>query len=63
MEPPAILNKPAQQMANKKHLLCKAQLVLCPYQAGEQPAHLRDCQGDQFFIRTVAAPFSPCSIA
>ena len=24
MEPPAILNKPAQQMANEKHLLCKA---------------------------------------
>ena len=38
-------------------------LFFRPYQAGEQSAHLRDRQGYQLFIRTVAAPFSPCSIA
>ena len=38
-------------------------LLFRPYQAGEQSAHLRDRQGYQLFIRTVAAPFSPCSIA
>ena len=38
-------------------------LLFRPYQAGEQSAHLRGLQGYQRFIRTVAAPFSPCSIA
>ncbi len=38
-------------------------LVLCPYEVGQQPAHLGHCHGNQFFIRTVAAPFSPCSMA
>ena len=38
-------------------------LVLCPYEAGQQPVHLGHCHGNQFFIRTVAAPFSPCSKA
>ena len=38
-------------------------LVLCPYKAGRQPAHLRDRHWNQLFIRAVAAPFSPCSIA
>ena len=38
-------------------------LLFRPYQAGEQSAYLRDRQGYQRFIRTVAAPFSPCSIA
>ena len=38
-------------------------LFFRPYQAGEQSAYLRDRQGYQRFIRTVAAPFSPCSIA
>ena len=38
------------------------QLVLRPNQAGEQSAHLRHCHRNQLFIRTVAAPFSPCSV-
>ena len=38
-------------------------LVLCPYKAGQQPAHLRHCHGNQLFVRAVAAPFSPGSIA
>ena len=31
--------------------------------AGEQPPHLRDRYGNQFFIQTVMAFFTPCSIA
>ena len=38
-------------------------LALRPYQASEQPPNLRHCEGDQFLVRAVAAPFSPCSIA
>ena len=34
-----------------------------PYQAGEQPAHLRYRHGNQFFIGTEVTPFSPCSNA
>ena len=48
---------PRPGQAEIRHLLFR------PYQAGEQSAHLRDRQGYQRFIRTVAAPFSPCSIA
>ena len=38
-------------------------LAFRPYQTDEQPAHLRDCDGDQLFIGAEVAPFSPCSIA
>ena len=38
-------------------------LVFRPYQAGEQPAHLRHREGNQFLIQTEVAPFSPCSVA
>ena len=31
------------------------QLVLCPYKAGEQPAHLRHCHRNQIFICFLAA--------
>ena len=37
-------------------------LVICPYEAGEQPAHLRQCHWNQLLIRTVVAPFPSCSI-
>ena len=37
--------------------------VFRPYEAGEQPAHLWHRQWNQLFIRTVIAPFSPCSVA
>ena len=39
------------------------QLIFRPYQSGEQPAHLRGRYGNQLFIGTVAAPFSPGAIA
>ena len=39
------------------------QLIFRPYQSGEQPAHLWGRYGNQLFIGTVAAPFSPGSIA
>ena len=39
------------------------QLVLRPYEAGEQSAHFRHCHGNQLFIRAVVAPLSPCSMA
>ncbi len=39
------------------------QLVLRPYEAGEQSAHFRRCHGNQLFIRAVVAPLSPCSMA
>ena len=39
------------------------QLIFRPYKSGEQPAHLRGRYGNQLFIGTVAAPFSPGSIA
>ncbi len=39
------------------------QLVLRPYQACQQPSHLRDSHGDQFLIGAVTAPFSPPSTA
>ena len=33
-------------------------LVLCPYQSGEQPAHLRYSHGNQFLIGSILAPLS-----
>ena len=38
-------------------------LVFRPYQAGEQSAHLRHRNGNQFLIQTEVALFSPCSVA